>query len=40
MIVMACSGFYVKEFIKKESELPNYFEDEVLELGIQPHRVK
>ena len=38
MFALASGGFYVNQFVKK-SEVPNYFEDDVLELGIQPQSV-
>ena len=40
-IAVAFGGFKASQMIRKESTaVPKYFEDEVLELGIQPHIVR
>ena len=40
-IALAFGGFKASQIIRKESTtVTKYFEDEVLELGIQPHIVR
>jgi len=38
MVVLACSGLYIKEYINSEpcEEKEKYFDDDIVELGIQP----
>jgi len=41
MVVLACSGLYIKEYINSEpcEEKEKYFDDDIVELGIQPQNV-
>ena len=40
-VVLACSGLYVKDYINSEpcEEKEKYFEEDIVELGIQPQNV-
>ena len=41
VFAIAFGGFKASQMVRKESlTVPKYFEDEVLELGIQPHIVR
>ena len=41
IVVLACSGLYIKDYINSEpcEEKETYFEDDIVELGIQPQNV-
>ena len=41
MVVLACSGLYIKGYIDSKpcEESDKYFDDDIVELGIQPHIV-